>query len=90
MTTNSDKMPSEAIFTSENGRVRAYYRTVVNADDEFNRALIVGEYAAADRGNVPLKTIFEWALTTFCIRLELLEYVHAVGRRLVDWRYTAR
>ncbi len=71
---DNGKLPAEAIYTSENKRVRAYYRTLINAEDEFNRALVVGEYAATnDQNRVPLKVICEFALSTFCTRVELLD-----------------
>jgi len=70
----TDKV-AEASYTSTNGRVRAYYRTVPNADDEFNRAFMIGEYLSAneDRADVPLKALCKFALETFCTRIEFLD-----------------
>lgn len=69
------KLPAEAIYTTPNGRVRAYYRTVETADDALERAIVVSECAAENEGRTkaPLRAILRFALSTFCTRIELLD-----------------
>lgn len=65
---------AEATYTSSNGRVRAHYRTVMTAEDDFKRRFLESGFAV-DGGGAAIdgEALARFCLDRFCNRIELLD-----------------
>lgn len=66
-------LTAEATYTSPNGRLRAYYRTAMTAEDDFKRRFLESGFAT-EGGGVALngEVLARFCLDRFCKRVELL------------------
>lgn len=75
----ADNGKAEATYTSSNGRVRAYYRTVMTAEDDFKRRFLESGFMVDGGGTaVNGELLARFCLDRFCNRVELLDENGAV------------
>ena len=70
----ADNGKAEATYTSSSGRVRAHYRTVMTAEDDFKRRFLESGFAVEGGGAaVNGEALARFCLDRFCNRIELLD-----------------